>query len=107
MGEMLDAAGEGAKAAFDPAALVTGGFDPVKTASEIGKKIVHVYARDAVGPGTGRARVTPPGEGSVNFEELLGVLDGAGYGGFLVVESAGAEVPLASVEKARNFLRQF
>jgi sugar phosphate isomerase/epimerase len=107
MDEMLNAAGEGAKAALDPAALVGGGFDPVKTAGELGKKIVHVYARDAVGPGTGRARVTALGEGSVNFEELLGALDGAGYGGFLVVEPAGAEVPLASVEKARNFLRQF
>jgi sugar phosphate isomerase/epimerase len=107
MGAFLDGVGEGVRAAYDPAALLTGGFDPVKTAGELGKRIAHVYARDAVGPGTGRARVVPLGEGNVSFPEVLGALDGAGYGGFLVIESNPGEEAMARAQSAARFLRQF
>ena len=107
MSAFLDQAGEGARAAYDPAALLTGGFDPLKSAGDLGKRIVHVYARDAVGPGTGRARLAPLGEGKVNFAEVLGALDGAGYGGFFVIESTPGPEALARAQAAARFLRQF
>jgi len=107
MGAFLDRVGEAARAAYDPAALLTGAIDPIKAAGELGKRIVHAYARDAVGPGTGRARVVPLGEGQVNFAEVLGALDGAGYGGFFVIESAPGPEALARAQAAARFLRQF
>jgi sugar phosphate isomerase/epimerase len=107
MSAFLQSAGEGAAAAFDPAALLTGGFDPVQAIGDLGKKIVHAYARDAVGPGTGRARVVPLGQGQVNFQEMLAALDGVRYDRFFAIESTSREDPLASAEQARNFLRQF
>jgi sugar phosphate isomerase/epimerase len=107
MAAFLDGVGDGVAAAYDPAALLTGGFDPVKTAGELGKRIAHVYAHDAVGPATGRARMTPLGEGQVNFPEVLGALDGAGYGGFLVIESHPGEQAMARAQAAVKFLRQF
>ncbi len=107
MAAFLGALGDGAKAALDPAALLMGGFDPAKTATDLGKRVVHVYARDAQGPASGRARFTPLGEGKVVFPEVIAALDGLGYDGFSVVEAVPGQDPLRSVEASLHFLRKF
>lgn len=107
MAAFLTTAGECARAAFDPAALLTGGFDPLKAVWDLGKHIAYVYARDAVGPQTGRARLVALGEGHVKFREFLAALDGVGYDGFVAVESLPGHDPLQSAGAAVRFLRQF
>ncbi|MDZ4858124.1 MAG: sugar phosphate isomerase/epimerase family protein [Candidatus Hydrogenedentes bacterium] len=77
---------EGLRVNYEPAALVSHGFDPIAGLDTVVRKIAHVQARDAA-----RGSITEPGaerplsKGDARIEELISVLLNNGYTGFLSV----------------------
>jgi len=83
---------EGLGVNYDPAALVSRGFDPVSQLKPLARSIVHVQARDAA-----RGSIQEPGEecgltkGDAGIEEVIATLHGGGYSGYVSVATARDE----------------
>lgn len=78
---------EGAGAAFDPAAQVTGGFAPVGDLADLAGRLALVVAADARRARAGRsAERLSVGAGEIDWLNLLENLRDAGYTGWLVVD---------------------
>lgn len=92
-------------ACLDPAELIYGGESAAETAALLGPAIAHVYASDAVRDLAVRSAVTVElGRGSVDWPELLSLLEQHDYHGWTVIrlrEGGAAE----EVENAAAFLR--
>jgi len=93
------------KANYDPANMVSHGFDPVQGARDLKDFIVHTHAKDALGPGPRRGEV-PLGEGEVPWREYLRALKEIGYDGYLTIEREVGEDPAADIVTAAGFLRE-
>ena len=104
--------------------MVTG-TDPVESVRILSKYIVHTHAKDGrklndatpaqifgLVPKTeeqkkGRAfEELPLGQGDVDFETYLRVLDGTGYHGYLTIERECGSDPVHDIALAVNFLRE-
>lgn len=78
---------EGAGAAFDPAAQVTGGFAPMGDLADLADRLALVVAADARRARAGRsAERLSVGAGEIDWLALLENLRDAGYTGWLVVD---------------------
>ena len=92
---------------LDPAALLTGGGNPVDAVLAYGELVDFVQARDARRGVSGGAREVPLGEGDVDWNLLVATLDAAGYRGYLTVDTEiGANRP-AVARHGVEFLRRF
>ena len=70
-----------------------------------GGDVLHVRARDAVRDlGQRRVLEMPLGQGSIDFPELLAILEEHDYRGYITVERNG-EDPLADLQTAFRYLR--
>jgi inosose dehydratase len=110
---------------LDTGHLLIGGTDPVKLAKEHSARVAHVHLKDVdaawarkvaageVGYADAVARglYRPLGRGDVDVAQIVAVLEGAGYGGWYVLEqdtvldaAASDEGPLADVRASLDFL---
>lgn len=113
---------------LDTGHLLIGGTDPLALAREVPERIVHVHLKDVDralaarvqdGSTTYTAAVAaglykPLGQGDVGIAGILSALQGAGYGGYYVMEQdsildaepAPGAGPLGDVRASVAFLRQ-
>ena len=113
---------------LDTGHLLIGGTDPLALAREVPERIVHVHLKDVDrdmaarvrdGSSTYTAAVAagmykPLGQGDVGIAGILSALEGAGYGGYYVMEQDSildAEPPpgggpVADVRASVAFLRE-
>jgi sugar phosphate isomerase/epimerase len=108
---------------FDPSAFVFHRESPVDFIKTFGKKILHVLARDAVVEPLNEAQVARyqafdmgggeqfrlalPGEGVVDWPEVIGALQDVGFDGVLSVGlPRGTEAPEQAAANALEFMQQ-
>ncbi|MCK5732984.1 MAG: TIM barrel protein [Candidatus Latescibacteria bacterium] len=96
----------GIKANYDPANLVMNGFDALGGVKVLKDYIVHTHAKDGVRV-DGKPKEVPLGEGEVNFQKYLAVLDEIGYDGFLTIEREVGDDPVRDIVRAVDFLSGF
>jgi inosose dehydratase len=110
---------------LDTGHLLIGGADPVRLAREHSDRVAHVHLKDvdaawarkvaagevSYADAVARGLYRPLGVGDVDVAQIVAVLEGAGYGGWYVLEQdtvldAGAsdEGPLADVRASIDFL---
>ncbi len=91
---------------LDPGNLIINGFSASHAVQQLGPHIRHVHARDGVRDlAIGRGLEVPLGRGSVDFPEILGVLEEHEYHGYLTVQRDQAQDPSAEIEQAVMYLR--
>ena len=94
-------------AALDPAGLVAEGQDVAGAIEQLGPYIDYVVAGDAVREfGSGRSVPVELGRGSVEWPEVMALLDAYGYQGWATVDLPGASDPETVYGNAVAFLRQ-
>jgi sugar phosphate isomerase/epimerase len=91
---------------FNPANLVVHGFDPRTAAKALGAHVIHVHATDATRDvAAGRGIEVPLGRGSVEFPEILGILEEHQYRGYLTIRRQEATNPQEEIAAAVKYLR--
>ena len=91
---------------FDPGELTLHRFSPSEAIKLLADDVIHVRARDAVQDLAQRRGVEVQlGRGSVDFPELLGELENAGYRGYLTLERRQAQDPVLELSQGIQFLR--
>jgi len=98
---------EAVRVNFDPANLIIYGFDLWEAVDALGRYVVHTHAKDALrGPGGGRGKEVPVGEGEVDWPRYVAALRSAGYDGAYVIEREGGADRIGDVRRAIEVLRQ-
>jgi sugar phosphate isomerase/epimerase len=107
LARLIDALPPGSLAVtFDPGNLIINGFSAHDAIASLGMHVVHVHAKDAVRDlAQGRGLETPLGRGSVDFTELIGVLEEYNYRGCFTVEREHAAAPVTEIGQAVQYLR--
>ena len=96
------------KITLDPAVLVMTGSNPMPMIESFPEDIALVYGRDGTAGGHDRpGEETRIGGGDVDFAELLGALEDAGFRGSMVLRRATSQTPLVDVEAGRAILARF
>jgi inosose dehydratase len=104
----------------DTGHLAYGGVDPVAAVVDYASRVRHVHVKDIDAAVLERVRTeqlsfyqaakdgvfVPLGEGSVNFEAIIGALRQTRYDGWLVVEQDGAATPFDAAVRSRAYLRE-
>lgn len=91
---------------FNPAQVIMHGFSPSEMARTIGRHVLHVYANDATRDLAMRRGVeTALGRGSVDWQEVLSILEEAEYRGWFTIERRDTENPVAEIADAVRFLK--
>ena len=91
---------------FDPGSLIINGFSASDAIRALAPHVLHVHANDAVRDlAQGRGIETPLGRGSVDFLEMLSVLEEQEYRGYLTVERQNSANPVADVAQGVEYLR--
>jgi sugar phosphate isomerase/epimerase len=91
---------------YDPAGLLMNGHDPLESARLLSRRIVHVRARDARTPLSGRtAQEVPLGHGDLDWLAVLAALEEFAYRGWVVVERQGGSDPAGDLAQGVRFLR--
>ncbi|MCP3695801.1 MAG: TIM barrel protein [Planctomycetaceae bacterium] len=103
---LIDAVPEGLLAVnLDPGNLVINGFSASEAARVLAPYVHHVHARDAMRDlARGRGLEVPLGSGTVDFPELLGILEEHRYGGYLTIDRQGSDNVVTEVAQAIQFL---
>jgi sugar phosphate isomerase/epimerase len=92
--------------ALSPADLIHSGVEPLKFVQQAGRRVIHVYANDAVrGWGAAGSADVELGRGSAEFPELLGALEEHGYRGWLTVERRQSRQAADELANAVAYLR--
>lgn len=91
---------------FDPAVFVVAGHDPADALRTLYQLVTHVVVRDAVREADGTGIEVPVGRGEVPWDELLAMLDEAGYHGWLTVERTQGDDKAADMGRAIQYLRR-
>ena len=85
--EVLELAGGSAGAVYDSHHPHRMGEQPAEVLAAFGPKLWHVQVKDARRlPGDDQWQLVPLGEGEVPVQELVGLLPGAGYDGWVSLE---------------------
>ncbi|MCC6492240.1 MAG: sugar phosphate isomerase/epimerase [Pirellulales bacterium] len=91
---------------LSPADLILHSQSPAAYAADVGPRVLHVFANDAVrglgGPGGGDVVL---GRGSANLPELLSVLEEREYRGWITIERRASREPVEDASNAVQFLR--
>lgn len=91
---------------FDPGNLIINGFSPREAITNLGSRVLHVHAKDAVRDlAQGRGVEVPLGRGSADFPELVGALEEFEYRGYFTVERENARDPVGEIGLAVQFLQ--
>jgi sugar phosphate isomerase/epimerase len=91
---------------LNPAQLVIHSHSPLEAVRALGPHVMHVHANDGTRDlSLGRGIEVQLGRGSVEFPELLAVLEEHQYRGYVTVERREASDALAEVRQAVEFLR--
>jgi sugar phosphate isomerase/epimerase len=91
---------------FDPASLMLHGFSPADSLRALKRSVLHVRARDASHDlATRRVVETPVGQGSLDFPELLAILEEADYRGYFTIERSGGEASVRNIQLAMQYLK--
>lgn len=86
---------------LDPANLNVCGCDVVSAVKSLGKRIVHVHAKDSLK----NSLIFPEiGKGDVDFKSFFSALRKIHYNGYLVVEYEGSSDPLEAVKNSKLFI---
>ena len=89
-----------------PSALIFHGHSPQEAVAEIGARVLHVHAADAVHDfSAGRAREVELGRGTADLPALLGRLTEFDYRGWVTIERREAADPITEIENAVAYLR--
>jgi sugar phosphate isomerase/epimerase len=92
---------------LDPANLLIHGFDPYAAVPALGKRIVHIHAKDARSASASRsAAEVPLGHGDLDWLRLLGLFEEVEYHGWLTVERESGARKLPDVTEGVGFLRR-
>jgi sugar phosphate isomerase/epimerase len=107
--QLLEALPDGLMAVhLDPGQLMVNGFSPSEATRELAQYVSHVHASDAVRDlARGRGEETMLGQGSVDFAEILGLLEEQGYDGYFTVGREAATNPVLEIEAAMQYMRAF
>jgi sugar phosphate isomerase/epimerase len=93
---------------LDPGQLMINGFSTGESSAMLAPHVSHVHATDAVHDlARGRAEETKLGQGSVDFPEILGLLEQQGYDGYFTVGRQSATQSGAEIKEAIQYLRSF
>jgi sugar phosphate isomerase/epimerase len=93
---------------LDPGQLMINGFSPEESATLLASRVSHVHATDAVRDlARGRGEETKLGQGSVDFAEILGLLEQQGYDGYFTVGRQSATHPVPEITEEIKYLRAF
>ncbi|MGE3313718.1 MAG: sugar phosphate isomerase/epimerase family protein [Planctomycetaceae bacterium] len=90
---------------FDPAAFVMAGVNPSEGFRSFHSRVMHVVARDAVRDADAGVEVSI-GRGEVAWDELLALLDEAGYPGWLTVDRTQGDDRPGDVARAVQYLKR-
>ena len=92
---------------LDPANLLLHNFDPYESIQALGRRIVHVHAKDARQASASRAaQEVPLGHGDIDWLKLLGTLEEVEYRGWLVIERETGDNRRVEVAADVAFLRR-
>jgi sugar phosphate isomerase/epimerase len=82
------------------------GFPAADSLRVLGRYVAHVRARDVHHELGARHVVEAPlGQGSLDFPELLAILEERDYRGYLTIERSGGEAPVREIGLAAQYLR--
>jgi L-ribulose-5-phosphate 3-epimerase len=90
---------------YDPANLCAFGYDWLGGVEIIGRRIVHVHAKDARRYPDGGFEETRLGEGQVDYTLFLQALRRTGFNGCLALERESGTDPVGEMKAAVAFLR--
>jgi sugar phosphate isomerase/epimerase len=91
---------------LNPAQVVMHGFSPSEMTRAVGRHVLHVYANDATRDLAMRRGVeTALGRGSVDWQEVLSLLEEAEYRGWFTIERRDSNNPIAEIGDAVKFLK--
>ena len=91
--------------AFNPGALIVNGFSARESLVALRTNVQLVYVNDAVRDlAKGRGLSVQLGRGSVDWPEMLALLDEAGYRGDFVIERQGAADPVKEIGQAVRYM---
>lgn len=91
---------------FDPATFVMIDQDPAEAFRTLHEFVMHVQIRDALRDIDGSGLEVPVGRGEVGWEEVLALLDEAGYRGWLTVDRTTGDDKQNDVARAVKYLRR-
>lgn len=92
---------------YDPANMLTHGFDPVADLMPLKPWIVHTHAKDARSVSVSQsAQEVPLGQGDIDWMAYLGHLSALDYKGWVVVERESGESRLADITTGVNVIRR-
>ena len=92
---------------LDPANLLMHGYDPYASVQALGRRIVHMHAKDARQTSASRAaQEVPLGHGDIDWMKFLAALEEVEYRGWLTIERETGENRLADVAAGVAFLRR-
>ncbi len=92
---------------FDPGNLIVNGFSASDALSRLVAYTIHVHARDGVRDlARGRGLEVPLGQGSVDWCEILAMLEQHRYTGYLTVERNESPNPRSELGDAIAYLRE-
>jgi sugar phosphate isomerase/epimerase len=91
---------------FDPGNLVINNHSPAEAIRVLAPHVLHVHAKDGVRDlAQGRGVEVPLGRGSVDFPEILSVLEEQQYRGYFTIERDNAQDPEFEIGQAVKYLR--
>jgi sugar phosphate isomerase/epimerase len=91
---------------FDPANLIINSFSASEAIRALAPHVMHVHAKDGVRDlAQGRGVEVALGRGSVDFAEMLSVLEEQQYRGYFTIERETAQDPVFEIGEAVKYLR--
>jgi len=91
---------------FNPGLLVLNGQSPREAAAALAEHVLHVHATDATRDvAQGRGFLVPLGRGSVDYSEILAILEERQYRGYLTIERSDSDDPEFEISQAVKYLR--
>ncbi len=109
LAELIAALPQGALGVdLDPGRLIVNDHSAKDAATSLGGNVLHVHATDGVRDlAQGRGTQTLPGQGAVDYPELLGILEEQGYRGHFTIERQLSDRPLLEIRQVVEYLRSF
>ncbi len=90
---------------YDPANFVMAGYHPARALETLADYLVHILVRDGVRDIDGGGLEVPVGRGEVEWEEVLALLDEAGYQNWLTLDRTQGDDHAGDIRRAMQYLR--